>query len=218
MASEFLEYGSRNCDRKRSELWSLVRVCRRLQARKPAHSRITKLLCLLVCLIKFLCLAGKTKGRSKKWKELLKFPHHTISAPLKNEREFSSWCMSLWKFVVWFVAVRLLSVCLISFESHLFSSDWLRVCSLYIVNLTYDRICEKEPIGRELFRQFCAGNAQLQRAIDFLDEVVRVPSLAISLHIRTILRKFTDNLNYTTEAFINESLLSSLVFELGRIW
>lgn len=44
--------------------------------------------------------------------------------------------------------------------------------SLPTVQLTYDRICEKEPIGRELFRQFCAGNAELQRAIVFLDEVV----------------------------------------------
>lgn len=40
------------------------------------------------------------------------------------------------------------------------------------VVLTYDRICEKEPIGRELFRLFCAGDAPLQQAIDFLDEVV----------------------------------------------
>lgn len=67
---------------------------------------------------------SKTKGRSKKWKELLKFPHHTISAAIKND-----------------------------------------------VVLTYDRICEKEPIGRELFRLFCAGDAPLQQAIDFLDEV-----------------------------------------------
>lgn len=67
---------------------------------------------------------SKTKGRSKKWKELLKFPHHTISAHLKND-----------------------------------------------IRLTYDRICEKEPIGRELFRLFCLSNAQLQQAIDFLDEV-----------------------------------------------
>lgn len=67
---------------------------------------------------------SKTKGRSKKWKELLKFPHHTVSAYLKHE-----------------------------------------------LQPTYDRICEKEPIGRELFRQFCAGNAELQRAIYFLDEV-----------------------------------------------
>lgn len=33
----------------------------------------------------FFHLSGKTKGRSKKWRELLKFPHHTISAHLKNE-------------------------------------------------------------------------------------------------------------------------------------
>lgn len=34
-------------------------------------------------------LSGKTKGRSKKWRELLKFPHHTISAHLKNESKLS---------------------------------------------------------------------------------------------------------------------------------
>lgn len=37
----------------------------------------------------FLCVAGKTKGRSKKWKELLKFPHHTISAAIKNDGKLS---------------------------------------------------------------------------------------------------------------------------------
>lgn len=37
----------------------------------------------------FLRVAGKTKGRSKKWKELLKFPHHTISAAIKNDGKLS---------------------------------------------------------------------------------------------------------------------------------
>ena len=42
----------------------------------------------------------------------------------------------------------------------------------FTVTLTHDRICEKEPIGRELFRQFCTTDATLRRIIDFLDSVV----------------------------------------------
>lgn len=52
-------------------------------------------------------------------------------------------------------------------------SDLLSVYFQHTVQLTYDRTCVQEPIGRELFRQFCSGSERLQRAIDFLDEVVR---------------------------------------------
>ncbi|KAI1882568.1 hypothetical protein AGOR_G00252090 [Albula goreensis] len=65
---------------------------------------------------------GKRKGRSKKWKELLRFPH-------------ISQCMELQNYI----------------ERDYFS------------------LCEKQPIGRELFRLYCETRPELQRCIRLLD-------------------------------------------------
>uniref|UniRef100_A0A669F6F3 G protein-coupled receptor kinase n=1 Tax=Oreochromis niloticus TaxID=8128 RepID=A0A669F6F3_ORENI len=68
---------------------------------------------------------GKRKGRSKKWKEILRFPHISQCTELGNsiEREYFS-------------------------------------------------ICEKQPIGRLLFRLFCETRPKLQRCIQLLDAMV----------------------------------------------
>uniref|UniRef100_A0A3B4XHS7 G protein-coupled receptor kinase n=1 Tax=Seriola lalandi dorsalis TaxID=1841481 RepID=A0A3B4XHS7_SERLL len=65
---------------------------------------------------------GKRKGRSKKWKEILRFPHISQCTELGNsiERDY--------------------------------------VC-----------ICEKQPIGRLLFRLYCETRPKLQRCIQLLD-------------------------------------------------
>uniref|UniRef100_A0A8C9NH18 G protein-coupled receptor kinase n=1 Tax=Serinus canaria TaxID=9135 RepID=A0A8C9NH18_SERCA len=67
---------------------------------------------------------GKRKGKSKKWKEILKFPHISQCEDLRRtiERDY---------------------------------------CSL----------CEKQPIGRLLFRQFCETRPELECCIRFLDSV-----------------------------------------------
>lgn len=39
------------------------------------------------------------------------------------------------------------------------------------INITYDRVCEKEPIGRELFIQFCAQEKKLKFFVEFLRSV-----------------------------------------------
>uniref|UniRef100_A0A3Q3DJ13 G protein-coupled receptor kinase n=1 Tax=Hippocampus comes TaxID=109280 RepID=A0A3Q3DJ13_HIPCM len=65
---------------------------------------------------------GKRKGRSKKWKEILRFPH-------------ISQCTELGNSIV---------------------KDY--VC-----------ICEKQPIGRQLFRLYCETRPKLQRCIQLLD-------------------------------------------------
>ena len=64
-----------------------------------------------------------------------------------------------------------------------FTPVTLGVFFFLAVLLTYDRICEKEPIGRELFRLFCVSNAQLQQAIDFLDEVASVKSHLLIIYL-----------------------------------
>ncbi|XP_078421795.1 G protein-coupled receptor kinase 5 isoform X3 [Cetorhinus maximus] len=65
---------------------------------------------------------GKRKGRSKKWKEILRFPQISQCEDLRKtlERDYFS-------------------------------------------------LCNKQPIGRELFRQFCQMNPDLKRCIKFLD-------------------------------------------------
>uniref|UniRef100_A0A663EG61 G protein-coupled receptor kinase n=1 Tax=Aquila chrysaetos chrysaetos TaxID=223781 RepID=A0A663EG61_AQUCH len=69
---------------------------------------------------------GKRKGKSKKWKEILKFPHISQCEDLRRtiERDYCS-------------------------------------------------ICEKQPIGRLLFRQFCETRPELECCIRFLDSVLR---------------------------------------------
>ncbi|XP_051883174.1 G protein-coupled receptor kinase 5-like isoform X1 [Pristis pectinata] len=67
---------------------------------------------------------GKRKGKSKKWKEILRFPHIT-------------------------------------------QCEEQRKC----LERNYSSLCEKQPIGRLLFRQFCEARPDLQHYINFLDLV-----------------------------------------------
>ncbi|XP_068776577.1 G protein-coupled receptor kinase 5-like isoform X3 [Struthio camelus] len=67
---------------------------------------------------------GKRKGRSKKWKEILRFPHISQCDELRKGLEKD-----------------------------------------------YGSLCEKQPIGRLLFRQFCETRPELLRCIRFLDAV-----------------------------------------------
>ncbi|XP_072480064.1 G protein-coupled receptor kinase 5 isoform X2 [Notamacropus eugenii] len=67
---------------------------------------------------------GKRKGKSKKWKEILKFPH-------------ISQCEDLRK----------------------------------MIDRDYFSLCDKQPIGRLLFRQFCETQHELECCIRFLDSV-----------------------------------------------
>ncbi|XP_053320370.1 G protein-coupled receptor kinase 5-like [Spea bombifrons] len=68
---------------------------------------------------------GKRKGRSKKWKEILKFPHISQCEDLRRQLERD-----------------------------------------------YTSLCEKQPIGRLLFRQFCETREHLFKCILFLDAVI----------------------------------------------
>uniref|UniRef100_A0A493TRZ5 G protein-coupled receptor kinase n=1 Tax=Anas platyrhynchos platyrhynchos TaxID=8840 RepID=A0A493TRZ5_ANAPP len=65
---------------------------------------------------------GKRKGRSKKWREILRFPHISQCNELRRGLEPD-----------------------------------------------YGSLCEKQPIGRLLFRQFCETRPELLRCIRFLD-------------------------------------------------
>ncbi|XP_061624611.1 G protein-coupled receptor kinase 5 isoform X3 [Phyllopteryx taeniolatus] len=65
---------------------------------------------------------GKRKGRSKKWKAILRFPHISQCTELGNS-----------------------------------------------IEKDYVSICEKQPIGRQLFRVYCETRPKLQRCIQLLD-------------------------------------------------
>lgn len=51
---------------------------------------------------------------------------------------------------------------------------------LLLVAPTYKYIVDQQPIGRELFRQFCDTKTELKRAIDFLDEVVSLRNAVVA--------------------------------------
>ncbi|XP_038659837.1 G protein-coupled receptor kinase 6-like [Scyliorhinus canicula] len=67
---------------------------------------------------------GKRKGRSKKWREMLRLPHVSQCEELRQT-----------------------------------------------IERDYHNLCDKQPIGRNLFRQFCETRLELKRCIEFLDEV-----------------------------------------------
>uniref|UniRef100_A0A8D0CMC5 G protein-coupled receptor kinase n=1 Tax=Sander lucioperca TaxID=283035 RepID=A0A8D0CMC5_SANLU len=67
---------------------------------------------------------GNRKGKSKKWKQLLQFPHVSLCEELRQ-----------------------------------------------IIEKDYSSLCERQPIGRLLFRQFCETRPELRRCVKFLDAV-----------------------------------------------
>ncbi|XP_010790294.1 G protein-coupled receptor kinase 6-like [Notothenia coriiceps] len=67
---------------------------------------------------------GNRKGKSKKWKQLLQFPHISLCEELRQ-----------------------------------------------ITEKDYGSLCERQPIGRFLFRLFCETRPELKRCVKFLDAV-----------------------------------------------
>uniref|UniRef100_A0A3Q1G9I2 G protein-coupled receptor kinase n=1 Tax=Acanthochromis polyacanthus TaxID=80966 RepID=A0A3Q1G9I2_9TELE len=67
---------------------------------------------------------GNRKGKSKKWKQMLQFPHVSLCEELRQTTEKD-----------------------------------------------YSSLCERQPIGRLLFRQFCETRPELRRCVKFLDAV-----------------------------------------------
>lgn len=45
----------------------------------------------------------------------------------------------------------------------------------------YTSLCEKQPIGRLLFRQYCDTRPELKRCIEFMDAVVRCARMLLLL-------------------------------------
>lgn len=59
-----------------------------------------------------------------------------------------------------------------------------RIASLPLcVEKDYSSLCERQPIGRLLFRQFCETQPELRRCVKFLDAVVRALCVCV-LHLK----------------------------------
>ncbi|XP_066932509.1 G protein-coupled receptor kinase 5-like [Clytia hemisphaerica] len=65
---------------------------------------------------------SRAKGKSKKWRHMLQFPHISQCSQIKNT-----------------------------------------------LDLSYHNLCEKEPIGKELFKQFCRVNPKTNQLVRFLE-------------------------------------------------
>uniref|UniRef100_A0A672JQ16 G protein-coupled receptor kinase n=1 Tax=Salarias fasciatus TaxID=181472 RepID=A0A672JQ16_SALFA len=100
---------------------------------------------------------GKRKGRSKKWKEILRFPHISQCTELGNS-----------------------------------------------IEKDYVNICEKQPIGRLLFRIYCETKPKLQRCIQLLDAMVHTHT---HMHLTHAARQTGSLLRFFTSL---PSVLSSL--------
>ncbi|XP_063166935.1 G protein-coupled receptor kinase 5-like [Candoia aspera] len=115
---------------------------------------------------------GKRKGRSKKWREILRFPHISQCDELRKglERDYSS-------------------------------------------------LCDKQPIGQLLFRQFCETRLELLRCIHFLDAVAEYelsPDEKRKEMGEEVIRQFfnKESLGYMAE--IGEPLLNQCIEDLQR--
>ncbi|KAJ8400094.1 hypothetical protein AAFF_G00401330 [Aldrovandia affinis] len=89
---------------------------------------------------------GKRKGRSKKWREILRFPHINECMGLRNS-----------------------------------------------IERDYYSLCQKQPIGRELFRLFCETRPDLLRCIHLLDAMEDyevLPNEKRRSHGESIIRRF----------------------------
>uniref|UniRef100_A0A3Q3W565 G protein-coupled receptor kinase n=1 Tax=Mola mola TaxID=94237 RepID=A0A3Q3W565_MOLML len=61
------------------------------------------------------------------------------------------------------------------------------------VERDYTSLCEKQPIGRLLFRQYCDTRPELKRCIEFMDAVVRLrisPSPLLHLRLSCLILRF----------------------------
>ena len=122
---------------------------------------------------------GGGKGRSRKWKEMLKFSH-------------ISQCMDL---IVNIGVCRFFCVCSLRHDGP--NSSDLELCARIKLHIyvgffrfcfhpserDYQSLCEKQPIGKMLFYLFCRSAPALQNNISFLDALVMVTMFTYQEHI-----------------------------------
>uniref|UniRef100_A0A665UDA0 G protein-coupled receptor kinase n=1 Tax=Echeneis naucrates TaxID=173247 RepID=A0A665UDA0_ECHNA len=84
----------------------------------------------------------------------------------------------------------------------------------HTIEREYTSLCEKQPIGRLLFRQYCDTRPELKRCIEFMDAVVRLLTflfdfltlalLAIIFYLCFVLSDWSDSAHRIKKGNINE--------------
>lgn len=115
------------------------------------------------------CFAGKAKGRSKKWRSFLQFPHISLCLHLRSERK------SLYLAFTSSVVISLIR-CRLDFNTNLSNH-------VFLVDLSYRQIY-REPIGRDLFCAFCSSHCFTGGKLSRLETFLRA---IVSLCLRTTL-------------------------------
>ncbi|EHB13422.1 G protein-coupled receptor kinase 5 [Heterocephalus glaber] len=121
---------------------------------------------------------GKRKGKSKKWKEILKFPHisqcedlrRTIGMSLLTKEHSTQWHshLQLQQKALFPMGISV-AKCTKSLPGPM--QDVAVGGGLDGHDRDYCSLCDKQPIGRLLFRQFCETRPGLECYIQFLDSV-----------------------------------------------
>lgn len=111
---------------------------------------------------------GKRKGRSKKWREILRFPHISQCDELRKGLGETGRALGTGRtgsrVAAWGHGGRRAAARTRRVPWHVPPS---------LAEQDYGNLCQKQPIGRLLFRQFCQTRPELLRCIRFLDAVVR---------------------------------------------
>ena len=159
------------------------------------------LLCMLFSITAFppspppppLILFSGDRGRSKKWKEMLKLPPVANTLCLRDELGKCLCCYPL----------LLLSL------SPSISFSFLILCPpppppppsvlpsshLLPVEHTYEFLIEQQPIGKKLFLDFCATNLNLSRCMQFLTAVEELDIVVEGKKITTARQIYEDFLS-----------------------
>lgn len=135
----------------------------------------------------FISVSGD-RGRSKKWKDMLKLPPVANTLCLRDE--IGKWL--------------LLSV--------LSSSIPLDISFSLFSEHTFEHLIEQQPIGKRLFLDFCATNLNLSRSMQFLTAVEELDIVVEGKKITTARQIFEDFISM--EASLNFLLSFSHSFFL----
>lgn len=122
---------------------------------------------------------GKRKGRSKKWREILRFPHISQCNELRRGLGELPGGQAFWGSARSCPrrgnggGVPKNSSTTLGHRCATLAPRGGGTSPLPLAEPDYGSLCEKQPIGRLLFRQFCETRPELLRCIRFLDAAVR---------------------------------------------
>lgn len=110
-----------------------------------------------IILFSFLGGSDSNKGKSKKWKKILQFPH-------------ISQCVDLKPLIGTYIKIK---INLLRNTNQILFIFWCNFIFSHLLDMRYSYIIDQQPIGRLLFLQFCEEERQeFHRYNVFLDSIV----------------------------------------------